>query len=226
MPNDDTGTGLSEDERLQRRVLEELEWEPAVDAARIGVTARDGAVTLSGKVSSHAERAAARGAAERVAGVRAVAVDVEVEIPGAKRRSDADIAERAVRILRWSEFVPDDRILVEVERGWVTLRGEVEHQFERTAAEAAVGHLSGVRGITNAIALEPHVASEDVRQRIEKAFLRSADLEAAAVLVDVAGDTVALSGRVRSLRERNIALAAAWAAPGVRRVEDGLRIEQ
>jgi osmotically-inducible protein OsmY len=217
-------TGLSADELLQRRVLEELEWDPMVDAARIGVTAKAGTVSLWGQVGSYAERVAAQHAAERIRGVNAIAVNISVELPGDKKRSDTDIAERAAQILRWSEFVPDHRILVEVEDGWVTLRGDVDWQYQKAAAEAAVRQLSGVCGITNAIVHKPRIAPADVKRYIEEAFVRSADLNASLIEVSVDGDTVTLSGKVTSLLDRNLALGGAWAAPGVRHVEDRIQV--
>jgi osmotically-inducible protein OsmY len=215
---------MTEDELLQRRVLEELEYDPKIDAARIGITAKGGVVTLTGEVASLAERAAAEEAARRVKGVRAIAQEVEVRVPHEKHRSDTDIAERALRILDWDVTVPHERLAVEVAKGWVTLGGEVDWGYQRTAAEDAVRMLSGVRGLTNLITVRPATKAADVRHRIEEAFRRNAELEAGRVEVEATGGRVVLTGRVETWHERDLAEDAAWNAPGVTAVEDRIVI--
>jgi len=212
------------DYSLRQNVLDELEFDPAVDAARIGVAVENGVVTLSGHVASYAEKIAAERIAQRVRGVRGVAQEIEVRYPNEKKDADDEIAQRAAKILEWDSSVPLDKIKVKVERGWVTLSGEVEWQFQRQAAEAAVRKLSGVSGVMNTILVRPRVDAVNVRRRIEDALKRNAELEADAIRVTVSGGKVTLEGKVRALRERNVAEQAAWAAPGVLIVEDRLAV--
>jgi osmotically-inducible protein OsmY len=177
-------------------------------------------VTLTGQVPTYGEKIAAEEAARRVRGVRAIAQEIEVHLPHEQRRSDTDIAERALRILDWDVFVPNSRITVRVAQGWVTLSGEVDWHYQRTAAEDTIRKLSGVRGITNSITVKPSTKAGDVRNRIEEAFKRHAELEARHVMVEAIGGQVVLSGRVENWREKELALNAAWNAPGVVSVED------
>jgi osmotically-inducible protein OsmY len=215
---------MTEDENLQLRALKELEWDPKIDAARIGVAARSGVVTLTGQVPTYAEKIAAEDAVRRVKGVRAIAQEIEVHLPHEQRRSDTDIAERALRILDWDVFVPNSRITVEVSHGWVKLRGEVDWHYQRIAAEDAIRKLSGVRGITNTITVKPSTKAGDVRNRIEEAFKRHAELEARHVMVEATDGTVILSGWVENWREKELALNAAWNAPGVTSVEEKITL--
>jgi osmotically-inducible protein OsmY len=225
MNEDDLMQVLTEDEVLQRNVLEELEWDPRINAADIGVTVRHGVVTLTGHVGSHAEKVAAEHAALGVKGVRAIAQDIEVQLPNEKKRSDTDIAERAVKILEWDQFVPHERIAVEVANGWLTLSGGVGWQYEKTAAEAAVRALSGVCGISNEITVKPQVVATDVRHNIEQAFKRNAELEASHVTVTAEGDTITLSGTVRTCHEREMAEGAVWSAPGIKHVRNEITVQ-
>jgi osmotically-inducible protein OsmY len=181
-------------------------------------------ITLTGEVPSYAERVAAEEAARRVKGVRAIAQEIEVRLPGERHQSDMDIAERVLRVLDWDVLVPKGRIGVEVSRGWVTLDGEVDWHHQRAAAEEAIRKLLGVRGITNQITVRPKTMAGDVRARIEDAFKRYAALEAGHVNVEIAGNRIVLTGHVNSWHEKEMAQSAAWSAPGVTAVEDHIKI--
>jgi osmotically-inducible protein OsmY len=213
------------DSELRRLVEEELAFEPSVDATHIGVTAHEGVVTLSGHVSSHAQKVAAERAVGRVRGVRAIAETLEVRLPTDKKRSDEEIAERAVRILQWDDLVPSSEVHVKVERGWVTLSGKVTYRYQQEAAVRDIRRLSGVVGVTNLIAVSPPaVASASVRTQIESAFKRQAELEARNLMVNVDGSRVTLTGKVESIHERSTAVQAAWSTPGVTAVDDRMMV--
>ena len=213
------------DKRLQQDVIDELDFEPSVNAAHIGVTASNGVVTLSGHVHSYAEKTAAERAAKRVKGVQAIAQEVEVRYPSDKKTADDEIAGRVVSILQWSAVVPRDSVLVKVQDGWVTLTGQVNWQFERVAAEAEIRRLSGVAGVMNSITIRPRVEATDVKHKIEEALKRNAEVEADSVRVSVlGGGKVALDGKVHDWRERDAVKRAAWSAAGVMAVEDRLSI--
>lgn len=210
---------------LQRAVLEQLSWEPSIDAASIGVAAGgDGVVTLSGHVSSYTEKRKAEKAAKRVVGVQGVANEVVVTLPDAAARDDTDIAQAALQALTWDTSVPHERIQLTVASGWLTLEGEVDWFFEKKAAEKAVRDLIGVKGVVNRIVIRPRVSSTLIRDKIEAAFRRSADIDAKEVRVAVSDDTVTLTGTVRSWTEYDDAEWAAWAAPGVTNVENELKV--
>jgi len=211
--------------KLQHDVQEELEWEPSLDASRIGVAAiQPGVVTLTGTVATYVEKVSAERAAKRVAGVRAVANDIEVRPIGSMKRTDTDIAQAVLRALEWDIAVPHEKIKARVNDGWVILDGEVALQFQRAAAENAVRRLSGVRGVTNQILLEvrPSVQPTEVKGRIEAAFRRSAEIDARGIQVDAKDSMITLRGKVRTWAERDEAEQAAWAAPGVLAVRDEL----
>lgn len=213
--------------KLQHDVQEELEWEPSLDASRIGVAAiQPGVVTLSGTVATYVEKVSAERAAKRVSGVRAVANDIEVRPIGSMKRTDTDIAQAVLRALEWDIAVPNEKIKARVDNGWVTLDGEVALQFQRAAAENAVRRLSGVRGVTNQILLQvrPPVQPAEVKTRIEAAFRRSADIDARGIQVDAKDSMITLRGKVRTWAERDEAERAAWAAPGVLAVKDELTV--
>ncbi len=213
------------DKRLQQDVIDELDFEPSVNAAQIGVAASNGVVTLSGHVGSYAEKVAAERAAQRVKGVQAIAQEIEVRYPGDKKTADDEIASRIVSILQWSAVVPRDSVKVKVQDGWVSLTGQVNWQFERAAAEAEVRRLSGVAGVMNSIAIRPRVEAADVKHKIEEALKRNAEVEAGGVRVLVlGGGKIALDGNVHDWRERDAVKRAAWSAAGVMAVEDRLAI--
>jgi osmotically-inducible protein OsmY len=216
---------MSNSTNLQHRVQEELEWEPSVDSSHIGVAAiQPGVVTLTGEVATYAEKISAERAAKRVLGVHAVANDIEVRPIGAFKRTDTELAQAVLRALEWDIAVPHDKIRVQVDDGWVTMEGEVALQFQRAAAEQAVRRLSGLRGLTNHIKLQvgASVRPAEVKDRIEAALRRSAEIDARGIQVDTKDSTVILRGRVRTWAEREEAERAAWGAPGVLAVKDEL----
>lgn len=212
------------DETVRHDVIEELEWEPRLCAGRIGVAVHDGVVTLSGHVTSYAEKTAAENAVRRVKGVRAIAQEIEVHPPSERKTEDDEIAMRALKLLQWDVTVPSDGIAIKVEHGIITLTGEVEWQYQKDEAEADLRRLGGVKGVINAIAVRPRVDPRDVRAQIEKAFARNAQLDATRIAVQAEGGKVILGGQVSNCVEREIAARAAWSAPGVTQVEDRIEV--
>jgi osmotically-inducible protein OsmY len=212
------------DAEVQKHVIDELRWEPSVKDEEIAVSARDGVVTLSGTVDTFPQRYAAVRAAERVRGVRAVADEIEVKLPGTHARTDTEIAHAAANALRWNIEVPGERVQAKVSDGWLTLEGTVDWQYERRAAERSVRYLTGVKGIVNLIALKPRASSYDVSQRIKDALRRGAEEDAAQIQVSAHDGKVTLKGTVRSWSERRDAERAAWNALGVTNVDDQLAV--
>ena len=212
------------DLELKKAVESELNFEPSINAAEIGVAAKDGIITLSGSVPSYWEKMAAERAAARVSGVKAVVNEVEVHLPGSSERTDEDIARAALNALQWNVLIPLDRVTVKVSKGWVTLEGMVDWQFQKTAAEKAVRKLIGVKGVIDLIELKPSVSKGEVKAAIEGALKRLAEIDANKIKVETEDGKVVLSGTVRSWFEREEAERAAWAAPGVRTVEDRIAV--
>jgi|SRR5271170_5380483 osmotically-inducible protein OsmY len=209
---------------LQQDVIAELSYEPSIDATNIGVVAKDGVITLSGTVPGYPDKRGAEHAAERVFGVKAVADETTVDLPLFHKRNDQEIALAAVNALSWQVSVPEGAIKVRVEDGWLTLDGEVELNFQRNAANDAVRRLIGVLGVNNLIVLKPAVDASGLKAKIEDAFGRAAELDAATIGLVVVGNRVELNGKVRTWAERNEAERAAWSAPGVWKVDNNLQI--
>lgn len=215
-----------QDTQLRKIILEQLEYEPSIDAADIGVAVEDGTVTLTGHVRSYTEKRTAEDIVKRVKGVHAIAEEIEVRPVGAHITADDEIAKRAAEALRWHYSVPEDAVQVRVENGFLTLSGCVKWHYQKKAAENAVHDLVGVRGLTNLIDIVPEVTASDIRKRIENAFRRDAELEARQIIIDVTDRTVTLRGHVRNWAERQAAERAAWAAPGVSAVIDHISVTE
>lgn len=209
---------------LQRHVLDELCFDPKVDAAHIGVVAEKGVITLTGHVASYAEKVAAEHAARRVKGVRAIAGEIEVRLPNHKRVADDEIAQRAADIIALNSTIPQDAIQISVHDGWVNLEGNVEWQFQRAEAQKQVSKLSGLTGIINNIAVRPRLPSADMRRQIEEALRRNRQLAGRSIMVDVLGNRVILDGDVHGLEQLRAAEKVAWSVPGVAAVDNRLEV--
>lgn len=217
-------TEIRNDVDIQQDVLAELKWEAQLQPNEIGVTVKDGVVTLTGYVDSYLKKWAAEDAAHRVRGVTAVANDIEVRLPSTSERTDADIAAAAVRALEWDAFLDVDNIQVTVSKGWVTLQGEVEWQYQKEDAERVVRRLTGVKGVTNAITVKPKLSAHELKEKIEDALVRNAQIDAEHIRVETQGSKVILKGTVHSWAEREAAARAAWSAPGVTSVENQITV--
>ena len=216
---------MKTDLQLQQDVLAELKWEPSVNAAQIGVEVKDGIVTLAGHVNSYAEKYGAEHAAQRVSGVRALAIEMDVKLLGSSKRTDADIARSVENGLQWATFMPKDHVKVMVEGGFVTLSGEVDWEYQRQAATAAVRYLTGVTGVSDQIVIKkPKVSSSAVKSDIEAALKRRATADAQKISVEVHGADVTLTGKVHSWSERDLARNSAWGTSGVQSVTDNMTV--
>ena len=216
---------MKTDAQIQKDILDELRWEPILNAAQIGVSVKNGIATLTGSVDSFRKKVAAESAAKRVAGVKAIAEEIDVRIFKHEDNSDTSVAEAVLNSLKWNTSVPHQRIKIKVEDGWVTLEGEVEWDYQRAAAHEALENLSGVKGITNNIKIKPAASVKDVKKEIIAAFHRSATLDAEHIHIEISGSKAILTGKVRSWAEKNDAANAAWRAPGITMVENKLVIE-
>ncbi|MGY3505099.1 BON domain-containing protein [Bradyrhizobium sp. USDA 4471] len=211
---------MKSDSEIERDVRDELKWNPDLDASDIAVSVKDGVVTLAGFTHSYADRLEAESAAKRVAGVRAIANDIEVRLPKIDQRPDPDIARDAVAALKSELPISHDKIKVTVKDGWITLEGSAEWQYQKTAAESAVRKVKGVKGVINVIMVQPKVQPSELKQKIQDAFKRNAEVDANRIEVEANGSEVVLKGTVRSWIEREEAERVAWSAPGVSRVDD------
>jgi len=212
------------DKDLKQHVQNALDYEPAVDASDIGVSVDDGVVTLRGNVASYWEKIAAERVALRVYGAKAIANDLAVRLVSDYQKTDTEIAQAAVNALKWHTAVPDDRVSITVKDGWIALAGTLDWQYQKDAAARAVRDLTGVKGVTNEIRVQSRVKTTDVRDKIEAAFKRSAEIDARRINVTAQDGKIILSGNVHSWAERQEAEQAAWAAPGVSQVEDRLAV--
>ncbi|MFD0737886.1 BON domain-containing protein [Lysobacter koreensis] len=213
------------DKELRQNVIDELDFEPSIDAADIGVAAEHGVVTLTGYVPNYAQKTAAERAAWRVKGVKGIAQEIQVRFPGDSRQDDGEIAQRALNVLAWNVVVPKDSVHVKVQDGWVTLSGQLDWNFQREAAMADVRKLAGVSGVVNDMTLKPSVQAGDVKQRITDALKRHAEVEASHIQISVRdGGTVDIEGGVDNWDERQAVMRAVWSAPGVRAVSEHLLI--
>jgi osmotically-inducible protein OsmY len=219
-------TIMKTDSQLQQDVMDELAWEPSVHAAQIGVQVKEGVVSLTGEVGSYAEKWNAERAAQRVGGVNALAVELQVKLSALGERTDADIARSVKSILGWSVALPEDPIKVSVEKGWLTLSGEVEWQYQRQDAAKRVRNLSGVTGVSNQISIRTPISSSPsasiVKSSIEAALKRLSTSDGDEISVNVSGHDVTLTGAVHNWAERELAKRSAWGSPGVRRVVDNM----
>ncbi len=216
---------MKTDIQIQKDVMDQLKWEPFLNAAEIGVAVKNGIVTLSGHVDSYSKKLTAENAAKKIAGVKAIAEDIEIGVSPAFNKSDTEIAAAVFNALRWNSAVRDEKIKIKVENGNVRLEGEVGWEFERNNAKIAIENLKGVRSVLNLITVKPKIAPADIQQKINAAFHRSATIDASKITAEVIGSKVILRGKVRSFAEKQDALNAAWNAPGVLTVENKVEIE-
>jgi osmotically-inducible protein OsmY len=219
-----TATQTRTDEEIQRDVLAELRWDARVRPNEIGVVVKDGVVALTGWVDSYMKKWSADEAAHRVKGVKAVANDIEVRLPGDQQRIDSDIAAEVVRALQSDAALRQEKVEVTVSKGWVTLEGEVEWKYQKEDAERVVRRILGVKGVSNYLVVKPRVTPGELKQKIEQALIRDAETDAERITVEVQGAKVILKGAVRSWAERREAERVAWSAPGVAQVENQITV--
>lgn len=217
-----TATLTHTDQEIQTDVMAELRWDPSVPATEIGVVVKDGVVTLTGTVDTYMKKWRAEEVAHHVNGVIAVANDIQVRSIG--ERTDSDIAAAAVHALSWNSTIPQGKVHVTVDKGWITLKGDVEWQFQRQEAERAVRRLLGVKGVSNLITVKPAATPSDLKRKIEDALVRNAQVDAERITVEVQGSKAVLRGKVRSWAEREEAERVAWLAPGITSVDNQISL--
>jgi osmotically-inducible protein OsmY len=215
---------MGSDSDLQQKVMQELEWEPSVDATHIVVAVKNGIVTLSGYVEQYADKPHAERAVERMEGVRALINEIELQLPGSVHRNDLDIVESALTALKLNVLIPRDRVKIVAQGGWITLEGDVDWQYQRMAAEDTVRSILGIKGISNQIGIKAEGLKADIKDKIRSALVRNAHVDANQVNIVVSGNKVILSGNVRSWSEKHQAEAATWSAPGIAQVENNIVI--
>ena len=217
---------MKTDIEIQKDVIDQLKWEPILNVAEIGVAVKNGIVTLSGIVDAYSKKIAAEIAARKVSGVKAVAEEIQVGLSPGFRKTDTEIAEAVLNALKWNTSVPDQKFKIKVEDGIVTVEGEVNWEYQRTAVRMSIEHLNGVRRIINLMTIKSSITPENVKQKILSAFHRSATIDADSVSAEVLDNRVVLKGKVRSFAERQDAVDAAWSAPGIRFVENRITVEE
>lgn len=214
-----------DDSTLRQDIIDELEFEPSLDAASIGIAVEKGIVTLTGHVANYTEKVTARDVVQRVKGVRGIADRLEIRLMNQKKTADDEIAARAIAIIDWDTTIPESDVQVVVSKGWITLKGDVDWQYQRESAEHAVRKLSGVSGVSNLITVRKRPQPADVKSRIEAALRRNAEIEANAIRVSVHDSSIVLEGHVHSWSERRAAQNAAWSVPGIAFVDDRLSVD-
>jgi len=217
-------TDMKTDAQLRKDVIAQLDWEPAIHATQIGVEVKDGIVTLAGEVGTYSEKWYAERAAQRVSGVKALAIEMKVKLAGSARRTDSDIGQSARNVLDWTTSVESSAVKVQVEGGWITLSGEVDWQYQKQAATDAVRALMGVTGVSDQIGIKHKPKASIVKADIDAAIKRSAARDSDEILVEVTGTDVTLTGKVHSWSERDLATDSAWSSPGVRNVIDKMTL--
>jgi len=217
---------MKSDVQIQQDVIEELKWEPFLNASDIGVSVKNGIVTLSGQVDAYSKKIAAEKSAKNVTGVKAIAEDIQIGVSPTHDKTDTEIAEAVLNALKWHTAVQDEKIKIKVEDGNVRLDGEVEWEYQRSNAKTAIENLSGVKSVINFITVKAKVLSADVKEKIMDAFHRSATIDAACIKPEITGNKVTLLGKVRSVSEKEDAESAAWNAPGVTTVENKLLVDE
>jgi osmotically-inducible protein OsmY len=216
---------MKTDIQIQKDVMDQLRWDPFLNSSAIGVAVKNGIVTLSGRVDSYLKKVAVENAAKKIAGVKAIAEDIQIGISPENQRTDAEIAEAILNALKWHSAIQEEKIKIKVENGHVKLEGEVDWEFQRNNVKFSIEHLTGVRSITNLITVKPAITPTDIQKKINAAFHRNATIDAGNITAEVIGSRVILSGKVRSYVEKEDAANAAWSAPGIMSVDNNLQIE-